>query len=222
MQRWSWWDLLAGVGSVASIISGLWCLSDKAVSPSGKLLLAGVLIGSLVVVVFSSLKARGSPMARVGREAMIATGRGLIEGAKTEVILFGGDMSWAHDYDEAIRTTAQRGKEVAVLHPKSQATKVLQNAQILQDAGARLIATPVDSGLRAILVDPHDHSDALLYVATRTLRLGGIPAQPGEHGSREHYEYVAKVYGMRRDWPLIKAAAKIYEVLAHGAGRDRK
>ena len=149
----------------------------------------------------------------VGRGTMVKTERWLIENIKTEAIMFGGDMSWASDYEEAVRSACNLGKKVRVLYPQSDAIKVRRNAQILAAAGAELIPTLVDSGLRGLLIDPQDSKDALLYVATRRLRTGAIPVQLGEHGSEDVYEYVAQVYAMDRDWVLIHAAKKIYEVL---------
>jgi hypothetical protein len=100
-----------------------------------------------------------------------------------------------------------------VLYPQSDAAKVQRNAQILKDAGAELLPTPVDSGMRALLVDPRDSKDALLYVATRTLRRGAVSVQVGDYGSESTYEYIAKIYTMDREWVIIQAARKICDVL---------
>lgn len=211
MRRWTWWDVLQGLGALASI-SGLSLFREGTSSTSGTILAALIVLGVGTVVV-SSVWARRGPLVRVGRSAMIDTGKRLISGAKSEVVMFGGDMSWANDYAESIRAVTNRGKSVRVVFPNSQAPKVLQNARTLTEAGAELIPTGVDSGLRAILVDPQDYRDALLYVANRTLRRGAPPVEAGEHGSEASYHYVANVYDMRRDWLLIRAVTKVYEVL---------
>ncbi|MFQ5852546.1 MAG: hypothetical protein ACE5JU_18450 [Candidatus Binatia bacterium] len=212
MHRWTWWDVLQGLGAIASI-TGLLILREGT-SPRMQIFFASLIVLGVCAVILSSIFIRYGPPARVGRDAMIDTGRRLIRGAKKMVIMFAGDMSWANDYGEAIHTITSRGKKVQVLYPKSEARRVLQNGQILMEAGAELIATPIDSGLRGILIDAHDPRDALFYVTNRTLRAGAPPIEPGELGSTENYQYVAKVYGMERDWLLIQAATKIYTVFS--------
>ena len=219
MRRWTWWDFLQGAGALASII-GLFALRGG-ISPTSRFLLALLLIVGVFGVIVSSILARHDRLVPVTRDAMVDTGKRLIRDAKSVVILFGGDMSWARDYEDSIRSATSRGKTVRVLYPRSNAARVLQNSQILVDARAEPVSTPTDSGVRAILIDPQDHADALLYVANRTLRAGAPPVEAGERGSEESYQYVAKVYGMRRDSLLIGTVAKIYEVLyrAYADGR---
>lgn len=209
MSRLKLWDALQVVGALASIIGVLLSLrTEPGLGTALALLIGG---GVAAVIIASVMSRRG--LQSVGRDAMIQTGRRLIRDVKTEAIMFSGDMSWAGDYEEAIRSATSSGKRVRVLYPQSDAAKVRRNAQILKDAGAELLPTPVDSGLRALLVDPGDSKDALLYVATRTLRRGAIPVQVGDHGSESTYEYIAKIYTMDREWVIIQAARKICDVL---------
>jgi hypothetical protein len=210
MSRSHFWDTLQIVGALASIIALVAFLRDQ---PSLGVALASVLILGVFAVITASIMARRGVQRPVGRDAMIHTGRRLIIDVKKEAIMFGGDMSWANDYEEAIRSATGRGKRVRVLYPRSDTPKVRRNEQILSDAGADLLPTPIDSGLRAILVDPEDSKDALLYVVSRTLRSGAVPVQEGEHGSETNYRYLAKVYTMGGEWVIIHAAKKIYEVL---------
>lgn len=209
MSRWQFWDVVQAVGAVASIVGLIGLLSAR---PAIGIALASLVLAGVFGVIVASVMSRGAPK-RVGRGAMIATGRRLIQNVKQEAIMFGGDMSWAGDYEDAIRAAASRGKTVRVVYPRSNAHKVRHNEQILTDAGAELCPTPADSGLRALLVDPEDPKDALLYVVTRTLRRGAVPVELGEHGSESNYEYVAKVYDMNRDWVIIQAAKKVCSVL---------
>ena len=215
MSRWQFWDVVQAVGAVASIVGLIGWLS---VRPAISVALALVVLAGVCAVIVASVMSRGAPK-RVGREAVIATGRRLIQQVKREAIMFGGDMSWTSDYEDAIRAATTRGKRVRVVYPQSSAQKVRHNEQILRDVGAELCPTPADSGLRALLVDPEDPKDALLYVVTRTLRRGAIPVEIGEHGSESNYEYVAKVYDMNREWVIIQAAKKVCSVLLAASPR---
>lgn len=210
MSRSQFWDALQIVGALASIIA---LVAFLRTTPGLGAALALVIVAGIFAVVIASIMARRRPHRPVGRDAMIHTGRRLIRNTKREAIMFGGDMSWANDYEEAIRSTTSSGKRIRILYPKSEAPQVRRNEQILREAGAELFPTPIDSGLRALLVDPEDSKDALLYVVSRTLRRGAVPVQVGEHGSESNYEYLAKVYTMGEEWVIIQAARKIYEVL---------
>jgi hypothetical protein len=143
-----------------------------------------------------------------------ATARSLIYHAKNEVILFGGDMSWASNYEDAIMSATTHGKRVVVIYPRSKtAPRVNENIRILKRAGAIVRAIAIDTGFRAILVDRDDAQDALLFMISRRLRRGATAVSSGEPSNDARYEHAAKLYGMRHDWTLIKAVATIYEVL---------
>jgi len=204
------WDIVQGVGAVASVLGLILFLATR---PDLGIALLVLIVGGVIAVVVASIMSRRGLQA-VGRQAMIDTGRSLIRNIKADAVMSGGDMSWASDYEEAIRSATSSGKRVRVVYPRSDATKVRRNEEILREAGAELLPTPIDSGLRALLVDPADPKDALLYVVTRTLRSGGVPVQTGEHGSESNYQYMAKIYGMNREWVIISAVRKVYEVLS--------
>jgi len=212
-MKWplQWYDCIQFLGALASI-TGLSVLSSGVSDRTHGYVLALAVVGVFGVII-ASVIARAQPMLKVGRDAMIDTGRSLIRGAKSTVILFGGDMSWAPDYEEAVRHASDRGKSVRVIFPVSTAPKVEQNAMLLAGAGAALHPTPFDSGLRAILVDPADEHDALLYVTDRRLKRGTPQIQVGERGTEHGYDYVAKIYRTRRDGLLIRAIHKTAELL---------
>lgn len=217
MSRSQLWNALQIIGALASLIALSAFLSSQ---PGLSIALAVVLVVGVFSVIIASIMARRGPQRPVGRDAMIDTGCRLIRNVKKEAIMFGGDMSWASDYEEAIRSVTRCGKRIRVLYPRSNAAKVRRNEQILSDAGADLFPMPIDSGLRALLVDPEDSKDALLYVVSRTLRSGAVPVQVGEHGSESNYKYLAKVYTMDREWVIVQAVRKVYEVLLIDAQRE--
>lgn len=209
MRNVKLWDIVQGAGAVSSVLGLVLFLATRRDVGIALLIL---IVGGVFAVVVASIMARRGLQA-VGRQAMIDTGRSLIRNIKTEAVMFGGDMSWASDYEEAIRNTTSSGKRVRVVYPRSDAARVRRNEQILREVGAELLPAPIDSGLRALLVDPTDPKDALLYIVTRTLRTGAVPVQTGEHGSENNYQYLAKIYSMNREWVIIQAVRKVYEVL---------
>ncbi len=198
------------LGAVCSIAALVLVLSSSA---SIRVAVAILLVLGILAMAGPSLYLRRSPP-DIGRDEMVATGNRLIQEAKSEVILFGGDMSWAQEREPAVRTAVARGKKVRVLFPASRGTVAANNAAVLQAAGAELIETPVDSGLRAILVDRQDPRDALLFIATRTARREAARVAEEVRSRDAYYRYVGRVYSMRTDWALLQAVSKIYEVLS--------
>jgi membrane protein implicated in regulation of membrane protease activity len=140
-MRWHWYDTVQLLGSIASI-TGLSLLAGASTWTPG-IVLVLIVVGVFATVI-ASIIARAQPMTKVGREAMIDTGKSVVRAAKKNAIMFGGDMSWASDYEEAIRYAADRGKTVIVIFPKSTAPKVVQNAALMASAGAKLFSTQSD------------------------------------------------------------------------------
>jgi len=114
-MRWHWYDILQVLGSIAGI-TGVSLLGHVSERTRGIALIL-IIIGVFAAVI-ASVIARVQPMTKVGRDAMVDTGRSVIRSAKAQVIMFGGDMSWAADYQEAIRYAAERGKSVVVIFPR--------------------------------------------------------------------------------------------------------
>jgi hypothetical protein len=203
-------DALQIAGAVASIFALLVCRPDIPFGWQLALLVLGLGGGTAVIV--SVVLARRARLSVVSRDAMIETGDRLIRGAKREVVMFAGDMSWAESHEDAIRFATRSGKRVSIVFPHSRADRVQRNAALLHGAGAQLISLKRDTGLRATLVDPDDPLDAVLYVATRRLRGGATAADPGEPGTAAKYEYVAGIFGLRKDAMLVQAAARLYRL----------
>lgn len=170
-----------------------------------------------VVLLLLLLTRRKSPV-RVDRVTMIATGNRLIRGVKHELVMFGGDMSWAPDYRDSVLDITKNGKHVTIVFPKSDAEKVKLNATTLETAGARMWSLRTDLGLRAMLIDPSDNDDALVYLVGRTLRKGGIQVASGEPGSSSDYEYLAQVFDTRHDRLLVRTIHKLYSAVSLSVG----
>jgi len=80
-----------------------------------------------------------------------------------------------------------------------------------------LYSTASDIGLRGILVDADDGDDAVLYVTNRRLKTSGLGIELGQRGTEQIYDYVAKIYRMRRDGLLIRAVKKIADLTLRNA-----
>lgn len=207
MSRLTLWDVVGAAGALSSIVALFLALDSLSVG-IGLVLTIGV-----TTAVVSSFLARQKPLPVVGRDEMIETGNRLVRGAKTKVLMFGGDMSWADDYKDAISSVTDEGKDVEVVYERSQASKVVENANTLNHAGADLSPVEIDCGIRGILVDPGQPMDSVLYIATRSLKEGRPEVKVGRPGKEENYNYVAKVYRYQEDWLLIRTVKKLYDLL---------
>lgn len=149
----------------------------------------------------------------VPRQAVIDTGVSFMRGMKQEAIMFGSDISWAIDYEDVITEATANSKKVVVIYEKTQASKVLRNADILLNAGATMIPIHQDSGIRGMLIDPEDSEDALLYIAYRKRKPGAAAVVEGERSSAEDYDYHARIYDMSHDSKIIRAIYCYYKIL---------
>lgn len=213
-MRFQWYDIVQLLGSIASI-TGLTLLGGA--SEQTRTIISVLIIIGVFATLIASICARAQPMTKVGRCALIDTGRSIIRGVKTEVIMFGGDMSWAVDYEEAIRYATDRGKTILVIFPVSVAAKVVQNAALIAGAGGQLYTTPFDAGLRGILVDANDGNDAMLYMTNRRLKKRSSEIEIGQRGTEQMYDYVAKIYRSRRDYLLIRSVKKMADLALKNA-----
>jgi hypothetical protein len=194
-------QILSWLASVSSIIAMM--------AKSGNTVLFGVVaVAGVTAILWRQTTSRREPEV-VGRPAMIQTAQRLIADVKHEAILFGGDMSWAGEYRTAVYTATSRGKRVTAVFPENDSPRVRDNASILKGVGATLLPLPKDLGLRAILIDPDDSRDAMVYIASRNLRTGSVPVRAGERGTPENYHYLAKVYTLGADWPIVDAVRRL-------------
>ena len=123
-------------------------------------------------------------------------------------------MAWADDYEEAVRFITSQGKKVTVLYESSQAQGVRRNANVLIAAGATLLATSSDIGVRGMLIDPYEREDTLLYTAYRRPKRGrSNDIKEGDKSSSKNHEYYAKIYYVEYDSLIIKAVTKYAEIL---------
>jgi hypothetical protein len=205
-------NLLGAIGSLVGVVVLIFDL------PVGwRVVLAAFVVIAILWLAYQVLPTLQPTLRPMGREAMVSTGQKLVREAKRTAVLFGSDMSWATDYIGAIQDARRSSKDVVVVYPRSESAVVAENAGLLSDAGARMVATSADPGFRGVLVDPEDDRDAVVFVALRQRKKGALNVPTGHQGSESSYEYVGKIYGLRRDWVLVKAICKIYEVMSQSA-----
>lgn len=198
---------------------GLRYFSNSSITNQNILVILAVAAFLIIIIVNSSKLNldKSNSMVRVKRQALIDTGIRLMYGTKREVIMFGSDMSWANDYEEAIRSITSQGKKVTVLYESSLAPGVRRNADILRDAGAKLIEIPSDIEVRGMLIDPYEREDGLLYTAHRRLKSGRkLHIKEGNKSSSKTHEYYAKIYNIEYDSLIIKLVTKYAENLQSG------
>lgn len=204
--------IFGGIVTVAAF--GLWATLARLAMyvPWYGWLFFGLLIGALILLLLTlALRPRSLS---VDRAVMIAMGNRLIRGAKSEIVMFGGDMSWAPDYRDSMLDLLGSGKNVTVVFPQSNARGVIRNAELLQSTGARLWPLPSDIGLRAMLIDPGDDENALVYLVNRTLRKGRVEVTNGKPGTNTDYEYLARVFDARRDPLLVRTLHRLYRAVS--------
>lgn len=212
------WHFLERLHLLAWIVTGIYTISTLSVLATFRGSLASVpwfgwlyfFISIAAVIVLLTLSSKQRKRVRVDRTMMIATGNRLIRGVKNELVMFGGDMSWAPDYRDSLHDIAQKGKRVTVIYPESAAEKVKLNAELLKNAGVTLWPLSTDLGLRAMLVDPSQIEDALIYLVDRSLKRSGIEVANGEPGTANDYEYLAQVY-TSDDRLLMNTIIRLYK-----------
>lgn len=171
---------------------------------------------SIACVAFFEYKSQQDRLVKVGRDDVIERGRHLIRGAVGGVVMFGGDLSWAPEYAEAIRDAVDNGRKVVVLHPQTVGSPahLARNVETLLGVGAEVYETKADCGLRATLVNPDTPGNTLLYVVSYSLKAG---PRPTRGAVKEDYEYAAKVYREDEHWPLVRAMRTVRNLMLEGA-----
>ena len=209
-MKLKFWDVLQVVGAICSII-GIVQITSSRIDTAVVYCL--IVIGTLTVIISSVLARRPTPVT-VSRAQMIQIGKNLITGAKRKVVLFGGDMSWADDYEGAKITS--EGKKVVIVCAKSNGHKVRRNKAILESCDSDFLELEVDLGLRAMIIDPDHIEDSILFLVKRTLKPSKISVSNGEKGTSQLYEYKAKVYTNYSEPVPLEAMIKIYESIQDG------
>lgn len=210
LNQSSIWDWLARVGSSASIIGIVIILVGKQARVQ---ILALVALFGLVAAMYASYKSQQIGMVPVKRKAMVDTGRRLVGGVKRRAVMFSGDASWAEDYQDVIREAVSDGKRIEVITHKQDTQAYQDNIRILENAGAEIYELEDDTNLRAMLVDPYEPVDAVLYVANRRRKESGRTVTVGEPGTNRDFQYEAKIYDHNTAPKFLIAIRRMYEMI---------
>lgn len=203
------WD---AVGALAAVVAAA-VATLPYLQTVWRVLAAAVGSVSLVLVV-GYLQNRLRPRLR---QEIIAAGRAIIGDAHEAVVMFGGDLSWAEDYEQAIAAKRDEGKEVTVVYPAARSGRnVDRNVRLLRKVGARVIATSVECRPFGILIDPEHRTDSRFLVTRRRVRAGAAGVVVGERGTGESSRYWARVFDTRRSESLIEAATSVYRMAVRG------
>jgi hypothetical protein len=187
---------LSVAGNIASIVAIVpWAASTK----SGWAIAA--LTGLVITLVLQLRASRHRRPRNFERHELIAEGNKLIRQASQLVVLFGRDLSWARDYQEAIQGSGGR-RRVFVICQDSDLADFQTSAELLERGGARIIRTKDDLGIRATLIDSDQQNGGFLFVASKKA------SNDGRH------RYSCKTYDYKEDWTLIVAMHRLFQSLA--------
>lgn len=177
--------IIGAIASLAGLVATLFPQSTLTISLSA-VVMAGM------AVYFAKLWWRTRPK-RVKRGKLIEQGNKLIRDASQLVVMFGRDLSWANDYQDAI-LGSHRGCEIYVICQRSPLPEYVHRADVLRKCGATIIETDDDLGIRATLVDANQNGGGHLLIASKD----------ADHESGQH-SYRCKLYTHKEDATVIHA-----------------
>jgi hypothetical protein len=198
-------------GSLAGIVS-LVVVLVGGLSGTQRFVLALSALLAVTAIAVAALLARRRPLEPMTWSEMIDTGCGLIEHyARDRAVLFADDLSWASEHRPQITKAVARGTAITVIFPARKRAVAEQDASMLRSVGAHVVAVAQDPPLRAVLIDPDDPPNALLYVVSPAR--GSDALRVGRSGARRA-NFEGKVYRWKEDAVLIATAVKLYEALS--------
>jgi hypothetical protein len=81
-MRWHWYDFVQLLGAIASITGLPLLYLFGGIPPQARTLILVLTILGIFATVIASIIARAQPMTKVGRAAMVDTGKSIIRGLK--------------------------------------------------------------------------------------------------------------------------------------------
>jgi hypothetical protein len=199
---------LASLASVAIAAVALFVKGDT--KDTIQAVLAVLALAAFLIAYMRFRRFAVRPTSRIPKEQLIKVARGHILSAQSKVVLFSNDLSWVHDYADALRDRVSDGKQVVVIHKKSSEPRVVANSNFLKNIGAQVIELQEDHEIRATLVDPDDSDTALLFAASKRRQAGSAaPVQAGESGTDQNYIYECAVYQGGAHKAVVRAIARL-------------
>lgn len=208
MLRYRAPGVLTAAGSVASITALAIVLVANS---SGAVRWITAAVGVILVALAAALFVTWGRRSTVAWAEMIALLNSMIESASQEIVIFGGDLSWADGCEESIREAVGRGRDVTVVAQKRTGTEVAKNQEVVLRAGASCFVSPIDTGVRGVAVDASVHeAAALLLVRQASPQRLGDRAMESDQQKRP---YKVQLYTGVRDPLLLRFAASIPQLL---------
>ncbi len=140
-----------------------------------------------------------------GRDKLIEKGKTLIKNTKSKAVLFGSDLSWAKDYLTEIEKVIDSGKEVIIFYPATEKIKAGDNIKKLESLGVSVRSTPVDLGLRVILLEPDNPNDTIVFLTNKVLNEKNLDKNP--------YIYTSETFNAKNDHVVVNSFTKIYHIV---------
>lgn len=123
--------------------------------------IAVIVIILIIVSAILDIKNKNAHKHIVSKKDLANLTINLMENASENVVMFGGDLSWADEYSDTIKNLTKGSKTVEIILPAPKMTKakssvrdkINKRIEQLKDCGAEIYCTPEDIGLRCTLVD---------------------------------------------------------------------
>jgi len=204
-------QLIVNISGLLGII--LQCFNlNQSISMFAGILVCFCILLNLIIWIFYSRRQKVS----YGREIMIERGKKLISSTKNKAVLFGGDLSWTNDYLTEIKEIIDKGKEVLIFFPANKENKAANNINILKSLGAVVKSTPFDIGLRAILIEPDNPDDTIVFLTNRSLS-----KKPSDIRHNNPYTYTAEIFYPQTDKVVVNSFIKIYTLVNEVISREK-
>jgi pyrimidine deaminase RibD-like protein len=158
---------------------------------------------------FSTYIAAAHGQTVLGREELLAEGRRRILSAKKTITLFGGDISWADKYRDALLQQISNGVTARAYFDSTKG-EGNQNAELLSAVGVETVALSGDIGMRAMLIDEADNDKRTLFLARKQPR---VLTKIDEDLDTDNTAYRGKIYDMHTDELLLLEFGESYRAL---------
>ncbi|MCH5165889.1 MAG: hypothetical protein J1G01_05760 [Clostridiales bacterium] len=174
------------------------------------LLIAIPAIGWLIIVILDIIEFCEKNIG-IKRKKRIRTAQSFIMNATHKIILFGGNLSWAKDYSEALRKKIEDNCCAEVYYDKKEygdlARQTLEtNIQLLKRIGCKVYQLDKIYGLKCIFSDPLNDYSSFQVLTIEKLR---------EYNNSQKNRYKAETLDFNNNKDVAKIYQCIYSMIAN-------
>lgn len=111
------------------------------------------------------------------RDKLVDITKKLMVNSTGKIVMFGGDLSWADDYEEVIKKLTNNNQVVEIIFPmekivnskRSVITRFEKRVATLKNAGAKIYCSEIDYHLRCTLIDvePGRENEDLCVISSK-------------------------------------------------------